>query len=88
LKPPYPNPFNTSTTILFNLPASGFTQLVIYNIAGQKVRELIAETMTVGLHNVMWDGRDDGGIVLSSGVYISRLSSGELVTHNRMLLMK
>jgi len=88
LKPPYPNPFNASTTISFTLPASGFTQLVIYNIAGQKVRELIAETMTAGIHNVMWDGRDDGGNLLSSGVYISRLSTGKLVTHNRMLFMK
>jgi len=88
LKPSYPNPFNTSTTISFILPASGFTQLVIYNITGQKVRELVAETMTAGIHNFMWDGRDDGGNLLSSGVYISRLSTGKLVTHKRMLLMK
>jgi len=84
----YPNPFNTSTTISFTLPASGFTQLVIYNITGQKVRELVSETMTAGIHNVMWDGRNNNGNVLSSGVYISRLSSGKLVTHKRMLLMK
>jgi len=84
----YPNPFNASTTISFKLPASGFTQLVIYNITGQKVRELVAETMTAGIHNVMWDGRDDGGNVLSSGVYISQLSYGELVTHKRMVLIK
>jgi len=84
----YPNPFNSSTTIFFTLPASGFTQLVIYNITGQKVRQLVAETITAGIHNVMWDGRDNDGNVLSSGVYISRLSTGKLVTHRRMLLMK
>jgi len=84
----FPNPFNASTTISFTLPATGFTQLVIYNITGQKVRELLSENMIVGLHNVMWDGRDDNGAELSSGVYISRLSSGKLVTYNRMILMK
>jgi len=84
----YPNPFNASTTISFALPATGFTQLVIYNITGQKLRELLSETMTAGFHNVIWDGRDDGGNILSSGIYLSRLSNGKLVTHSRMLLMK
>jgi len=84
----FPNPFNASTTISFTLPASGFTQLVIYNIAGQKVRELLSETMTAGLHNVMWDGRNDSGNIVSSGIYFSRLSCGKLVTHERMVLMK
>jgi len=88
LKQPYPNPFNTSTTISFSLPVSGFTQLVIYNIAGQKIRELVSETMTAGIYNVTWDGKDDSGNTVSSGIYFSRLSSGKLVDYNRMLLMK
>jgi len=88
LKPPYPNPFNASTTISFKLPSTGFTQLVIYNITGQKVRELVAETMTAGIHNVMWDGMNESGNVLSSGVYISRLKIGNHVSNNLMLLLK
>jgi len=83
-----PNPFNTSTTISFTLPATGFTQLVIYNITGQKVRQLVAETMTAGIHNIMWDGRDDSGNAVSSGVYMSQLSNGELVANGMMVLMK
>jgi len=84
----YPNPFNSSTTISFALPASGFTQLVIYNITGQKVREVLSETMTAGIHNVVWDGRDNNGNAVSSGMYISRLYNREQVTHSRMVLMK
>jgi len=83
-----PNPFNASTTISFTLPASSFTQLIIYNITGQKVRQLVAETMTAGIHNVMWDGMDDSGNAVSSGVYISQLSNGKLVANGRMVLMK
>jgi len=88
LKPSYPNPFNASTTISFTLPTTGFTSLIIYNITGQKIRELVAENMTAGIHSVIWDGRDESGTAVSSGIYISRLLSGELVTHKRMLLMK
>ena len=84
----YPNPFNTSTTISLTLPASCFTQLIIYNITGQKIRELIAETMTAGIHNVVWDGMDNSGNAVSSGVYISQLSAGKLVANSRMVLMK
>jgi len=84
----YPNPFNTSTTISFILPATVFTQLVIYNITGQKVRELVAETMTAGIHAVMWDGRDANGLSVSSGIYISRLTMGERTASERMVLLK
>jgi len=84
----YPNPFNSSTTISFTLPATGFTQLVIYNITGQKVRQLVAETITAGIHNVMWDGRSANGLSVSSGIYISRLTIGERTASERMLLLK
>ena len=84
----YPNPFNPATTISFTIPASGFTKLVIYNISGQKVRELVLETMTAGMHNVMWDGRSDNGSPVSSGIYFSRLTMGERTASGRMLLVK
>jgi len=83
-----PNPFNPSTTITFSLSEKEFTSLVIYNIAGQKVRELVSRTMNAGIHNVVWDGRSDSGNMVSSGIYFSRLSSGKLVDYNRMLFMK
>ncbi len=84
----YPNPFNASTTISFTLPASGFTQLVIYNITGQKVRELAAGEMKAGTHSIIWNGCDDNGTAVSSGIYILRLKSGKLSATGRMLLMK
>jgi len=84
----YPNPFNSSTTISFTLPATGFTQLVIYNITGQKVRELISETMTAGIHNIRWDGRDNSSAELSSGVYMSLIETNGFRVAGKMILMK
>ena len=84
----YPNPFNPSTTIEFTLPESGFTTLSIYNISGQKVRELAAGHMTAGMHSLIWDGRDDSGDAVSSGIYITRLAAGKQVAARRMILLK
>ena len=84
----FPNPFNPSTTIEFTLPESGFTTLSIYNISGQKVRELVADHMTAGAHSLIWDGRDDSGKAVSSGVYITRLVAGKQIAASRMLLLK
>jgi len=88
LKKSRPNPFNNSTTIEFSIPADGFTSLVIYNMLGQKVRELVAESMTAGTHTVVWDGRDDHGNTLSSGIYLSLLQMGKHRAKGRMTLMK
>ncbi len=62
--------------------------LAVYNIMGQKVRELVADTMQAGIHSVVWNGKDDSGIEVSSGIYLSRLISGENVAANRMLLLR
>ncbi len=84
----HPNPFNPSTTINFTLPSSDFTSLVIYNLSGQKVRTLIAENIQPGAHLVVWDGRNDQGLAVSSGLYLSRLRSGKHTATGKMLLMK
>ncbi len=84
----FPNPFNPSTTIEFTLPESGFTTLSLYNISGQKVSELAAGHMTTGTHSLTWDGRDDSGNTVSSGVYITRLVAGKQVTAGKMILIK
>jgi len=84
----YPNPFNLSTTIEFTLPEGGFTELVIYNISGQKIRELVSVDMTPGVHSVVWDGRDENGTPVSSGIFISRLKNRDNVFSNRMMLVK
>ena len=84
----YPNPFNPATTIEFTLPEAGFTELVIYNTMGQKVRELMSQDMPAGVHSVVWDGRDENGTPASSGVFVSHLTSGDNVVSNRMMLVK
>ena len=84
----HPNPFNASTTITFTLPSSGFATLIIYNIMGQEVSELVSDAMMPGNHSVTWDGKGDIGNPVSSGVYISRLKMDGYIATGRMLLMK
>jgi hypothetical protein len=83
-----PNPFNPSTTLAFTLPAPGRTTLTIYDITGRKVRTLFSEFMAPGAHAAIWDGRDERGGPVSSGVYLARLESGRTATTAKMLLMK
>jgi len=84
----YPNPFNPMTTIEFALPEAGFANLVIYNIMGQKVRSLVSEYMTPGLHSVVWNGCDDRGLPVSSGVYVMKLRMNDAVATGRITLVK
>jgi ligand-binding sensor domain-containing protein len=84
----FPNPFNPSTTIVFSLPKNGQATLAVYNLSGQKIRELVAGVVTAGNHSVRWDGRDDTGKIVSSGVYISRLHMGTRTSSQSMLLLK
>ena len=89
LKGNFPNPFNPSTLIQFSLAKAGKVNLAIYNVAGQKVRELVRNAeLTPGIHNVLWDGHDDLGKPVSSGIYLSRLQMGGKALTSRMLLMK
>ncbi len=83
-----PNPFNPSTTISFTLPSSSRAELAVYSITGQRVRTLLSGPMTAGTHSAMWDGRDDSGKAVSSGVYLVRLRAGKTVSSHKMLLMK
>jgi hypothetical protein len=84
----YPNPFYPSTTIKFTLPSSGKANLVVYDIMGRKVRELVSGQLLTGNCSFLWDGRDDSGIAVSSGVYFAWLTMGKSVAVRKMLLMK
>ena len=84
----YPNPFNPSTTIEFSLSEAGFANLIVYNVMGQKVRELVSEYKTSGIHSVVWNGRNDSGLAVSAGMYVTRLQMNDAVTTGRMILMK
>ena len=84
----YPNPFNPSTTIEFSLSKAGFADLVVYNVLGQKVKELVSEYKTPGIHTVVWNGRDEHGLAVSAGVYVTRLQMNDAVASGRMMLVK
>ncbi|MFC1512385.1 FlgD immunoglobulin-like domain containing protein, partial [Candidatus Latescibacterota bacterium] len=84
----YPNPFNPTTTISFTLPDAGYTELAVFNLAGQKIRTLVAGELSLGVHEVVWDGCDDSGHPVSSGIFVSRLVTGDNVVTNRMTLVK
>lgn len=83
-----PNPFNPSTTIKYQLPNSGDISLVIYNLLGQQIRTLVKESMDAGFHSVVWDGKNELGHQVASGVYIYRLHTGDFSTARRMMLLK
>jgi protocatechuate 3,4-dioxygenase beta subunit len=88
LLPNYPNPFNPSTSIGFTLPKTQHARLVIYNILGQEIRELADKNFTAGVHQVIWDGRDNSGQKVSSGIYFYGLKAGETKIYRKLLLSK
>jgi hypothetical protein len=85
----YPNPFNPSTTIQFSIPSTSPVRLEIYNVLGQRVRTLVNEEMLhAGVYNVTWNGRDEHNRVVSSGMYVYRITSGGFVASKSMLFLK
>jgi hypothetical protein len=88
LKQNYPNPFNPSTTIEFTVDQPGVVRIDIFNLTGQKVRTLLEGYRTPGEYRVTWDGTDDLGRKLTSGVYLVRLSTVGKVATKKMVLTK
>ena len=84
----YPNPFNPSTTLSFNLKDQGHVNLDIFNQKGQIVRTLLSENMPAGEHRIHWNGTDDSGRNVSSGLYFYRMKSGKYSSTRKMILMK
>jgi hypothetical protein len=85
----YPNPFNSSTHITFNIPTAGQIQLLLYNILGQKVCTLEDGYLTAGGHQINWDGKSDDGLPLPSGVYFCRLQRrNEILQLKKIILMQ
>jgi hypothetical protein len=84
----YPNPFNPSTTIGFDLSSPGRVRLAVYDVAGRQVRVLIDRSLPSGPGSAVWDGRDDGGRAVASGVYFCRLDAGRVHETKRVTLLK
>ena len=84
----YPNPFNQSTKIEFSLAKSGFVTLNIYDILGRKVRTLVSEHLSTGYKSVQWDGKNDAGKDVVSGIYFYQLRVADFSEAKKMLLLK
>ena len=84
----YPNPFNPVTTISYGLPAGADVRIEIYNILGQNVRTLVDERQAAGYRSVIWDGNDDSGNQVSTGVYFYRIEADDYQASKKMLLIK
>ncbi len=84
----YPNPFNPKTTIGFELPAPSWVRLSILNILGQRVRSLVDRELPVGPHTVVWNGRDEHGDPVASGVYFYRLETADRSATRKLVLLK
>jgi hypothetical protein len=84
----YPNPFNPTTKIEFTLAKSGFVTLQIYDVRGRKVRTLVSENLPSGYKSVLWDGKNDDGKDVASGVYFYQLKVGDFSEPKKMLLLK
>ena len=84
----YPNPFNPKTTIDYQLPETSLVKLEIFNILGQKMRTLVEKKMERGQHQTVWDGMDDEGAPVTSGIYLCRFEANNFQRTMKMLLMK
>lgn len=79
----YPNPFNPTTTISFSIPQQEKVELIVYDVLGRKVAELVNETIPSGTHSIDFDGSN-----LSSGMYIYKITAGQFSESKKMLLVK
>ncbi|MXW79261.1 MAG: T9SS type A sorting domain-containing protein [Gemmatimonadetes bacterium] len=83
----YPNPFNPSTIIPYQLPTSAHVRLEVFNLLGQRLATLVDAERSAGVHTAQWDATDATGRAVGAGVYIYRLSSGEMTESRRMVLV-
>jgi len=84
----YPNPFNATTSIQFSLSKTDAVKLTIYDLGGRKIKTLCDGTLSSGPHSIIWDGTNEAGEVVSSGVYFYRLASSEGTLGKSMVLLK
>lgn len=84
----HPNPFNPQTTIDFSLAASGAVSIAIYDVKGALVRTLVDETMTAGDHSARWNGVDEQGRTVASGIYFVRMVAGSYSQVRKIVMLK
>jgi len=88
LKGIHPNPFNPQTTVSFDLAAPARVEVAVYDLKGARVRSLVTQHLPAGRHKAVWDGRNDAGGKVASGVYFARMVAGEVKQVRKMVLVK
>ncbi len=84
----FPNPFNPTTTIQFSLADKSNVRLYVYNSLGQLVTTLLHETRSPGMHSVVWDGKDENGLKVSSGIYFYHMETETFSNTKRMMIIE
>ena len=84
----YPNPFNSATTIEFQIPKKTFVQIIIYDITGQKIKTLFQKIKEPGIYSLIWNGKDNYGNSVSSGVYICQLITNQKKVCKKLIFQK
>jgi hypothetical protein len=84
----YPNPFNPETTIEYTLPKHALVKLKVYDMLGQEVRTLVNEFQQAGVKSIAWDGKNEQGQPVPSGVYIYRIAAGEFTQSAKLAIVK
>ena len=84
----FPNPFNMETEIRYQIPEADFVEIAIYNSVGQKIKTLVSQNQTAGRYEVRWDGKDESGNVMASGVYVYKLVTQQFSNSKKLTLIK
>jgi flagellar hook assembly protein FlgD len=84
----YPNPFSNSTELSFELAQQERVAVSIYNVAGQKARSIDKDSPPPGKHSIVWDGKDDGGQRLASGIYFYTVQTSRGVSTRKTVLVE
>ena len=88
IKQNYPNPFNPDTHIEYQLPEPSMVILIIFNLLGQEVCTLVQDNKQAGYFIVYWDGRENNGLDVPSGIYICRMQAGNFIAIKKLLLLR
>jgi hypothetical protein len=84
----YPNPFNPQTQIVYALPRECHVKVTIFNLLGQRVKVLVDKHQKAGVKRVYWDGKDEQGVEVASGIYLYKIQAGDFVQSKKMVIPK
>jgi hypothetical protein len=84
----YPNPFNPTTQLNYDLPSESHTRILIFDVKGREVAELVNRDLQAGRYTAMWNGKDTNGVSMPAGIYFARMITSDYAKTVKMLLVK